>query len=60
MNDYVAKTKELSGKTATIRCCGVLFCQAALGELASFIPLNRNFRVFVPFFRHLWVRALPG
>ena len=58
--DLLWELENLAGNHSGIRSCGLLFFWASLGDPASFIPLNHNFRKLAQFSRHLWVRALPG
>ena len=53
------KLEDLAGNRSGIRCCGLLFGWASLGDPASFIPLNRNFQQIGRFSITEWVRALP-
>ena len=54
------KLEDLAGNRSGIRCCGLLFGWASLGDPASFIPLNRNFQQIGRFSITEWVWALPG
>ena len=59
MADLLWKLEDLAGSRSGIRCCGLPFCWASLGDPASFIPLNRNFQQIGRFSFIEWVRALP-